>query len=151
MRMELVLETTQQGSSHEISVSTEGVEECVKKKPPSLRQKLGQFYVPESLRMIADIEERGVCSCSITKTKCPIEYRAKRSQLISYIKMEMEWKFHVAEKSKCQSFRNSDVMYSSHGAQDGKSIKDVEDYVWAMISRKQITVKRQGGDSLGGD
>ncbi|GJV18906.1 hypothetical protein Tco_1367926 [Tanacetum coccineum] len=56
--MELVLEQTQQGTSHEVSVSTEGVEELkrkVKKKDEkkeallTLRQKLGllRFYSPE--------------------------------------------------------------------------------------------------------
>ncbi|GJX74789.1 hypothetical protein Tco_0313384, partial [Tanacetum coccineum] len=50
--MELVLEQTQQGTSHEVSVSTEGVEELkrkvkikVEKKEAllTLRQKLGQY------------------------------------------------------------------------------------------------------------
>ncbi|GJW75161.1 hypothetical protein Tco_0134531 [Tanacetum coccineum] len=66
--MELVLELTQQGSSHEVSVSTEGVEELkrivkikgVKKEAlHSLRQKPGPagFVQAAKLYKIADMRE----------------------------------------------------------------------------------------------
>ncbi|GJW77237.1 hypothetical protein Tco_0138919 [Tanacetum coccineum] len=67
--MELVLEQTQQGSSHKVSVSADGVEELkrivkikgVKKEAlHTLRQKPAPYTIccQESLRMIADIEDR---------------------------------------------------------------------------------------------
>ncbi|GKG40442.1 hypothetical protein Tco_0467219, partial [Tanacetum coccineum] len=64
--MELVLEYTQQGSSHEVSVSTERVEERkrivrtkgVKKEAlHTLRQKPGQYICCQNHKLIADNED----------------------------------------------------------------------------------------------
>ncbi|GJW27065.1 hypothetical protein Tco_0040876 [Tanacetum coccineum] len=89
--MELVLELTQQGSSHEVSVSTEGVEELkgivkikgVKKEAlHTLRQK------PEhpSETMIFHNEDGNPA-------------RANIKQALGFCKMEMEWKFAALQIS----------------------------------------------------
>ncbi|GJR71737.1 hypothetical protein Tco_0084102 [Tanacetum coccineum] len=66
--MELVLEQIQQGTSYEVSVSAEGVEELKRKVKIkgekkeallTLRQKPSQYICcQESQKMIADIEDR---------------------------------------------------------------------------------------------
>ncbi|GJU16601.1 hypothetical protein Tco_1144567 [Tanacetum coccineum] len=74
--MELVLEQTQQGTSHEVSVSTEGVDTS------TVRITMMIANIEESRHRPIDTEKVAVCSSLRSlKPKCTIESRAKRSSI----------------------------------------------------------------------
>ncbi|GJW36848.1 hypothetical protein Tco_0059768 [Tanacetum coccineum] len=81
--MELVLEQTQQGTSYEVSVSAEGVEELKRKVKIKGEKKealliLRHFYQLSHSDLVG-IEKLEVCSSlRLLKLKCTIESRAKR-------------------------------------------------------------------------
>ncbi|GJS08608.1 retrovirus-related pol polyprotein from transposon TNT 1-94 [Tanacetum coccineum] len=142
--MELVLEYTQQGSSHKLSVSTEGVEELkgivkikgVKKEAlHSLRQKpvdIEQVAVSSSLRLLEPkrtIESRAKRSTiNLVRTQHPSEtlvfYNEDGNPARANIKQALG--SYERPHKGVKASANSDVMYFFTSAQDGNQLQNDE-------------------------